>query len=183
MDPHAPLKAFHEAGLANADTVRALAASAITTTERLVALNLDFARAALTRSAGLWLATPERPDWQETMAQQGSEMRQIAESGTAYLRGVYEIAAAAQGEVAEVVSSRFAESSDGLGDALDILVRNAPSGSKTAAGAMRSALASNRLAYENIVSTARQVAEANVAAVSNAVKAMSASPAATRKAA
>lgn len=183
MDTHASLQAFKDASLANADAARAIAASMIATTERLMALNLDFARSTLARSAGAAQAVPERFNWQELVSRQGGELREMAESGAAYLRGLHEIATAAQGEAAEVISSRLAESSDSLGSVLDRLAQNGPSGSQ-AANAMRSALANNRLAYENIVSTTRKVAEANAAAVSNAVKAMGEMPAmAVRKAA
>lgn len=182
MNSQAPLQAFQDAGRANADAIRSLGTSAIAATERLLALNLEFAQAALTRGAEFALTTPASGDWQT--AAQGAGLRAVAESAADYLRSVQVIAADAQREAEQVISSRLAEGREALGAAIDAVMQNGPSASQAAAGVMRSALDKNRIAYENIVLTTRKVAEANAAAVSNAVKAMSLSAAASaRKAA
>lgn len=182
MNSQSPLQAFQDAGRANADAIRSLGASAISATERLLALNLDFARAALARGAEFALTTPASGDWQ--ISAQGVELRAFAESAADYLRSVQEIAADARHEAEQVISSRLAEGRDALGATLDAVMQNGPAGSQAAASVMRSAIDKNRIAYENIVLATRKVAEANAAAVSNAVKAMGMSAAtAARKAA
>lgn len=182
MNSQASLQAFQDAGRANAEAIRSLGSAAIAATERLLALNLDFARAALSRGAELALTAPARGDWQ--MSVQSVELRAAAESAADYLRSVQAIAADVQRETEQVISSRLAEVQDALGAVIDAVMQNGPSGSETAASVMRSALDKNRIAYENMVLTTRKVAEANAAAVSNAVKAMGMSAAtAARKAA
>lgn len=172
MNPHKSLQTLTDAGAANADTARSLALSAIAMTEGMVALNLDYARSALNRRPRFTAFTSQNIDLAQWLSQPGQELRETMETAASYLRSVNELATLGQADAAEAITARMAEISDSLGTTLDALGNDWPVGSQAAANAVRSALANNRLAYDNIVNASRKVAEANTAAVNNAVKAM-----------
>lgn len=184
MNPHQSLQAMTNAQLENLEATRALALSSVTATERLVTLNLEFVRSAFERLAQRTEAAPVDFDWQELVSRQNAELHAATEKTAAYLRGVYDLAMDMQMEVADLTSSPMEVFGDALAPLLDTLARG-PSGSQTAAGAVRSALTNHRIAYENLLQSTRRTAEANVAAVNHAFQAMggSATSKAARKAA
>lgn len=182
MNPQASLQTLAEAGAANAAVARSLALSALAFAERLSTTHLEFARASLEQAGDFPSSGSGITDWQEFAARQNAVMREAAERAGAWLHGVCEAGSEAQAAAADAVSSHLNEIGDTVGTMLDRLTEGGPAGSNAAADAVRSALAGNRIAYDNIVGITRKMAEANAAVVSGAVKAMSA-PAPMRKAA
>ena len=182
MNPHKSLQTLTDAGVANAGVARSLALSAIAMTEGMVALNLDYARSALTRRPSFTAFTPQHIDLSQWVSQPGQELRETMATAATYLRSVNELATQGQADAAEAITTRLAEISDTLGTTLDTLGQDWPVGSQAAANAVRSALDNNRLAYDNLVNASRKVAEANATAVNNAVKAMGIAPTAQKPA-
>lgn len=174
MNPQAPLQTLAEAGAANAAVARSLALSALAFAERLSATHLEFARASL-EQAGDFPTPDGMADWQSFAARQSAAMRAAGERAGAWLHGVCEAGSEAQAAAAEAVSSHLNEIGDTVGALLDRLTESGPAGSNAAADAVRSALAGNRIAYDNIAGITRKMAEANAAVVGGAVKALGAS--------
>jgi hypothetical protein len=98
---------------------------------------------------------------------------------------VYEISAQTQEELSKMIEAQFGDFQKTVAGLLDKAAKSAPAGSDVAVAAVKSAIAAATSAFDNMNKAAKQVAEiaeANVAAATNAtVKAVGASAAAGKK--
>ena len=173
------------ANKANVETLLTLANTAFASAERIAALNLNTARAVLEDTVASAKALMAAKDVQELVALQTSLAQPVVEKAVAYSRSVYEISAQTQEEFAKVLESQFAEFQKSVAGLLDKAAKSAPAGSDVAVAAVKSAIAAANSAFDSMNKAAKQVAEiaeANVAAATNAtVKAVGATAAAGKK--
>jgi phasin family protein len=174
------------ANKANVETMLTLANTAFASAERLAALNLNTARSLLEESVTNVKALLGAKDVQELFSLQSALAQPAIEKAVAYSRSVYEITSQTQDEVSKIVEAQFAEINKNVTSALDKAAKNAPAGSDVAVAAVKSAIAAANSAYDSMSKAAKQVAEmaeANVAAATNAtVKAVGAAPKAKKAA-
>ncbi len=160
---------------ANVETIFGLTNKAFEGVERLVELNLQVARAAISEAAASTKAALSVKDPQELMALQAQFLQPAAEKAAAYGRHVYDIAAATGAEVTKVAEAQAADVQAKVMGLVDSAVKNAPAGSESAVAMVKSAVAAASNAYESVNKAAKQaaeVAEANFQAMQNtAVKA------------
>ncbi|MBI4988886.1 MAG: phasin family protein [Rhodocyclales bacterium] len=172
------------ANKANVEAMLTLANTAFASAERFAALNLNTARAVLEDSVNNAKALLGAKDLQEAISLQATLAQPSVEKAVAYSRSVYEISAQTQEEFSKLVEAQFAEVNKNVASSLDKAAKSAPAGSDVAVAAVKSAIAAANSAYDTMSKAAKQVAEiaeANVAAATNAtVKAVGA--AATTKA-
>ena len=157
------------ANKANVETLFGLTNKAFEGVERLVELNLQVAKAALSEVAEGTKAALSVKDAQELLALQSSLLQPAAEKAAAYSRSVYEIAASTGAEVSRVAEAQAAEAQANFMAMVDAAVKNAPAGSENAVALIKSAIAAANNAVESAQKTAKQaaeVAEANFKAVS-----------------
>ncbi|MEW6703713.1 MAG: TIGR01841 family phasin [Pseudomonadota bacterium] len=167
---------------ANVETLFGLTNKAFEGVEKLVELNLQVARTALTEAAENTQAALSVKDAQELLALQTGLLQPVAEKAAAYSRHVYDIAAATNAEVSKVAESRLADSQATFMNLVDSAVKNAPAGTENAVALVKSALAAANNAYESVHKAAKQAAEiadANIQAMTTT--AVKASQAATPK--
>ena len=148
-----------------------LANTAFASAERLAALNLNTARSFLEDGMANAKALLGAKDLQQLMALQTTLAQPSVEKLVAYSRDIYEIATQTQEEVSKIVESQFAEMNKNVSSVLDKAAKNAPAGSDVAVAAVKSAIAAANSAYDNMSKAAKQVAEiaeANMAAATNA---------------
>jgi len=173
------------ANKATVESMLTIANTAFASAERLAALNLNTARTMLEDAVNNAKALLAVKDLQELLNLQSAFAQPIVEKAVAYSRGVYEISAQTQEEMSKVFEGQFAELNKNVAAALDKAAKSAPAGSDVAVAAVKSAIAAANSAYDSMNKAAKQVAEiaeANVAAATNAtVKAVGAA-AATPKA-
>lgn len=151
----------HKAGV---ETLLGLASSQFAAFERLSTLNFNAAKAAFEETLGRTKALLDAKDAQEYVNLSAAASRPAWEKAIAYSRGIYEVAAQAQGEVAKFLEERAAEFNKNLAGVLDKLSKSAPAGSDIAVAAMKSALAAASTAYDSLNKVAKQateIAEAN----------------------
>jgi phasin family protein len=153
-----PLEALSSTSKANVDAIRTLASSSIKATERLMALNMDFARNAL-HIGGDYTRQVSHAGWQKTMSHQDEIFQKGAEQTTAYLRNVQDILGDAQADFTTVVSSRIEEMRDVLTSMLDSMARSTPAGSENAIAAVRTAILNTSSAYNQVLKNAQLMAE------------------------
>jgi phasin family protein len=169
---------FASTNKATLDTLTTIAQTALASTERFTALNLNTARAAMEDMSANIGALLQAKDPQQLMTMQTSMAQPTFEKIFAYSRGVYEIASEAQGEMTKLVQSQFSAMNKNMTSAIDQASKNAPAGSEVAVSAVKSAIAAANSAFDSMSAAAKQVtemAEANVAAATNAtVKAVGA---------
>lgn len=172
------------ANKANVETLLTIANTAFASAERFAALNLNTARAILEDSVASAKAVLAVKDVQHLVSLQTTLAQPAVEKAVAYSRSVYEIATQTQEELSRVVEGQFSELNKNVASALDKAAKNAPAGSEVAVAAVQSAIAAANSAYDSMTKAAKQVAEiaeANVAAATNAtVKAVATSAAAAK---
>jgi len=176
---------FATANKAAVDSMLSLANTALASAERIAALNLNTARSVLEDSVSSTKAIMGAKDAQEAIAIQTNLAQPNVEKAVAYSRSIYEIAAQNQEEMTKMLEAQFGDFQKQIADMLDKVAKSAPGGSDVAVAAVKSAIAAATSAFDNMNKAAKQVseiAEANVAAATNAtVKAVS-STAAKKKA-
>ena len=174
---------FAAANKANLETLFGLTNKAFEGVEKLVELNLQVAKAALSESAENTKAVLAVKDAQELLALQASFLQPTAEKAAAYSRHLYDIAAATSAEVTKTAEAQFAEVQQKFMSAVDSAAKNAPAGTENAVTLVKSAITAANNAYESVHKAAKQaadIAEANFNAVTTT--AVKASQAATKSA-
>lgn len=153
------------------ETLLTLANTAFASTERLAALNLNTARAAMEDSVASVKALLSVKDAQDLLSLQTASLQPSIEKSVSYSRSVYEILSQTQEEVSKVVESQLAEVNKTISATLDKAAKQAPAGSDVAVAAVKSALAAANSAYDSVTKAAKQVValtEANVTAATDA---------------
>lgn len=163
------------ANKANVETLFGLTNKAFEGVERLVELNLQVARTALSEAAEGAKAALSVKDAQELLSLQAGLLQPTAEKAVAYGRHVYDIAATTNAEVGKLAEAQVNEIQKKFLTGVDSAIKNAPAGTESAVSLMKSAIAAANNAYESVQKAAKQAAEiadANIQAVTNtAVKA------------
>jgi len=160
---------------AQIETLFGLTQTAFEGVERLLELNLQVTRAALSESSNNTQALLSVKDAQELMALQASLMQPLAEKTAAYSRQLYEIAAGTGSGFARLAEAQGAEVQQKFMAVVDNVARNAPAGSETAVVAMKNAVASANTAMETVqraVKQATDVAQANFQSMSDSALAV-----------
>jgi phasin family protein len=149
---------------ANIETIFGLTQKAFEGVEKLVELNVQATKAALSESANNTQALLSVKDAQELLALQANLFQPLAEKTVAYSRHLYDIA---QGTTAEFGKAAEAQASDTQKKFLAVVdnaSKNAPAGSETAVAVMKSAVSAANNAMESVqkaVKQATEMAEAN----------------------
>jgi phasin family protein len=157
---------------AHVETLFGLTHKAFEGVEKLVELNLQAAKVVMTEAADTTRAALGVKDAQELMALQQATLQPAAEKAVAYSRNVYEIATATNDEFVRVAETQFADLQKTFTSVVDSMVKNAPAGSETAVGFVKSAMAAANNAIESAQKVAKQaadVADANFQAVTGSV--------------
>jgi phasin family protein len=149
---------------ANVETLFGLTNKAFEGVEKLVELNLQVAKAAMTEAADAAKAVLSVKDAQELMALQASLLQPAAEKASAYSRHVYDIATATSADVSRVAESTVADVQKKIVALVDGATKNAPAGSENVVALVRSAVAAANNAFDGVQKATKQateVAEAN----------------------
>jgi phasin family protein len=158
------------ANKANVETLFGLTNKAFEGVEKLVELNLQVAKAALSEAADTTKAAMSVKDAQELFALQAGLLQPAAEKAAAYSRHLYDIMAGANAEVTKAAEAGMADSQKKVLALVDNAVKNAPAGTESAVALVKSAVAAANNAYESVHKAAKQateVAEANFTAMTN----------------
>jgi phasin family protein len=176
---------FAAANKASVEAMLSLANTALASAERIAALNLNTARSLLEDGVANTKAILGAKDPQEALAVQASLTQPNVEKAVAYTRSVYEISAQSKEEVSKLLEGQFGDFQKQVAGLLDKAAKSAPAGSDVAVNAVKSAIAAATSAFDSMNKAAKQVAEiaeANVAAATNAtVKAVGTTAAAGKK--
>ncbi len=160
---------------ANLEILFGLTNKAFEGVEKLVELNLQVAKAAMSEVAGTTKAALSVKDAQELMALQASLLQPAAEKASAYSRHVYDIATATSADVSKVAEASVAQAQQKFVAMIDTATKNAPAGSENVVALVKSAVAAANNAFDGVQKATKQateVAEANFHAMTaNAAKA------------
>jgi phasin family protein len=126
--------------------------------ERLLALQLGFAKTALgdaTRSARAATGTQ---DVQQLLAIRTKAAETAMTQWLEYSRGLYEVASDAQAELSKLAEERLAELQRTITESVDQAAKSAPAGSDVAVAAMKNSLAAATAAFDSFSKAARHAA-------------------------
>jgi phasin family protein len=146
------------------DTLFGLTQKAFEGVEKLVELNLQATKAALSESANNTQALLSVKDAQELLNLQASMVQPLAEKTVAYSRHLYDIAAGTGAEFSKAAEATAADTQKKFMAVVDNASKNAPAGSETAVAVMKSAVSAANNAIESVqkaVKQATDMAEAN----------------------
>lgn len=155
---------------AQLDALFGLTGKAFEGVEKLVELNLQVARTALSEAAQTAQTALSVKDAQELLALQASLLQPSAEKAVAYSRHLYDIASSTSSEFAKLAETQVADAQEKMGAVVENVTRNAPAGTENAVAFMQSAVASANNAYESLqkaVKQASDIVETNVNTVAN----------------
>jgi phasin family protein len=155
---------------ANVETLFGLSGLAFEGVEKLIELNTQVAKSALTEASQTIQAALSVKDAQELLALQAGLLQPAAEKAASYGRLVYEIAAETGAEVGRVAEATAADAQAKFMSVVDNAVKNAPAGTENAVALVKSAVAAANNAFESVQKAGKQaaeVAEANFQALSS----------------
>ena len=165
----------------NVEILIGLTSKAFEGVEKLVELNLQVAKAAMSEVADTAKAALSVKDAQELLALQAGLLQPVAEKAAAYSRHLYDIATSTSAEVGKVAEATTADAQKQFMSLVDTAVKNAPAGSENVVALVKSAVAAANNAFDGVQKATKQatdVAEANFQAISaTAVKASQAAKA------
>ncbi len=149
---------------AHLETLFGLTHKAFEGVEKLVELNVQATKAALTESASNAQALMSVKDAQELLTLQASLMQPLAEKTVAYSRHLYDIASGTGAEFTKAAEATAVDTQKKILAVVDNAAKNAPAGSETAVAVMKSAVSAANNAMESVqkaVKQATEMAEAN----------------------
>jgi len=154
----------------NIETLYGLTSRAFEGIEKLVELNMQATKAALSASSDHTQALLSVKDAQELLALQAGLFQPLAEKAAAYSRQLYDIASGITSELGKAFEANVNETQSRIASLVDTAAQNAPAGSETAVAMLKSTVAAANNAFESVqkaVKQASDVAQANFNAVTN----------------
>ncbi|SRR5258706_14460679 len=127
--------------------------------EKLVELNLQTGKTALSEVAQASSAALSVKDPQDFVALQTSSVQPSVEKLAAYGRQVYDIVSATNAEVAQIAEAAAADAQKAFTSSFELAVKNAPAGTENAVAFVKSAVAAANSAYESVQKAVKQAAE------------------------
>ncbi len=149
---------------ANIETIFGLTQKAFEGVEKLVELNMQATKAAMSESANSTQALLSVKDAQELLTLQAGLMQPLAEKTVAYSRHLYDIAQGTTAEFGKAAEAQASDTQKKFMAVVDNASKNAPAGSETAVAVMKSAVSAANNAMESVqkaVKQATEMAEAN----------------------
>ena len=138
--------------------------------EKLVELNVQATKAALSESSNHAQAIMGVKDAQEFFALHAAMVQPLAEKTASYSRHLYDIAQAANTDMGKTIEEQTAQTQKKIMSMVEDASQNAPAGSETAVAVMKSAVAAASTAFESMQKAVKQagdMAESNFNSVSD----------------
>lgn len=136
-----------------------VAALALNSYEKLVALNLSATKTFLADSAQQVQSAFAAKTPQDFIAAQQSLVQPLVEKTTAYTRAVYDIAAETGAGLNKAAEGKLADASSTVKAALDASLKYAPAGSEVAVTAIKDAVTAGQKAIDAAQASAKKTAE------------------------
>lgn len=155
--------------------------------ERLVALNLNAARASMEDGSAALRALLAVKSPAELAALQTAFVKPAAEKAVAYYRASYEILAQSVEAAVKPFEAKVAELNGAFTAQFEKAAKSAPAGSEAAIAAMRNAIVAANSTFDSVNKATRKVVELTeknlTASTDAAIKAVATKPAAAKKSA
>jgi phasin family protein len=147
------------ANKANLETLLNLTNKAFEGVEKLVELNMQVAKTAMSENVENAKRALSVRDAQQLMAMQAGMVQPLAEKIMAYSRHLYNIANETQATFATVAEAQMKANNSKLHSMVEDLTKNAPAGSEAAVQAVKQAMAAANNAYETTQKSIKQAVD------------------------
>jgi phasin family protein len=136
-------------------TATRLSKLSLDSAERMLALQIGFAKNALGDATRTAKASTGTQDVQQLLALRTQAAEAAMSQWMEYSRGLYEIASGAQAELTKLAEERLASLQGAVNEAVDEAAKSAPAGSDVAVAAMKSSMAAATAAFDSFTKAAK----------------------------
>ena len=143
---------------ATVDTAARLTRISMDSTERVIALQLDFAKTSLEQATRAARAVVGARDVQELFALRARNAESAVEKLMGYSRSLYEISSEAQTQFSRLAEERMSNFQAAVSETVEKAAKSSPAGGDVAAAAIKSSLAATTAAFDSFNKAARNVA-------------------------
>jgi phasin family protein len=143
---------------ATVDSAVKLTRISMDSAERVIALQLDFAKTSLEQATRGAKAIAGAKDVQELLAVRTRNTESAVERLMGYSRSLYEISSEAQSQYSKLAEERMSTFQQAVTQSVEQAAKSAPAGSDVAVAAMKSSLAATTAAFDSFNKAARQIA-------------------------
>lgn len=147
-----------QVGRAAAETAARATRISLDSAERTFAVQLEYAKGALTQAAINAQAITRVNDVQGLMALPSRLAETAMENFIGYSRSLYEVASEAQSEYSRLAEERMAAFQAAMTETMDQATRSAPAGGDVAMAAFKSQLAATTAAFDTMTKAAKNIA-------------------------
>ena len=147
-----------ELSTATVDAAARLTRISMDSTERTIAVQLEYAKGALSQATLNAKALAGARDVQEFLALRTRIAENALENMMGYSRSLYEVASEAQGELSKLAEERMSSFQKAVSETVDQAAKSAPAGGDIAAAAIKSSLAAATAAFDTFAKAGRHVA-------------------------
>ena len=146
---------FAEINQSAVDAAAKLSKVSIESAERMFALQLAFAKAALADATSTARAAATTQDPQQLLALRTKSAEAAMSQMIELSRSLYEVASGAQAEFTKLAEERLSAVQRGVTESVDQAARSAPAGSDVAVAALKSSMAAATAAFDTFSKAAR----------------------------
>ena len=139
-------------------TATRLSKLSLDSAERMLALQIGFAKSAIGDATRTARASTGTQDVQQLLALRTKAAEAAMGQWMEYSRGLYEIASDAQAELSRLAEERLATVQRTITETVDQAAKSAPAGSDIAVAAMKSSLAAATAAFDSFAKASRHAA-------------------------
>ena len=147
-----------EIGSATVDAAARLTKISMDSTERVIALQLEYARTALEQATRSARELAKAKDVQEILAVRTRNAETAVERLMGYSRSLYEISSEAQTQFSRLAEERMTNFQAAVSETVEKAAKSTPAGGDVAAAAIKSSLAATTAAFDSFNKAARNVA-------------------------
>ena len=149
---------FAEIGSATMDAAARLTKISMDSTERVIALQLEYAKTALEQATKSARDLAKARDVQEILAVRTRNAETAVERLMGYSRSLYEISSEAQTQFSRLAEERMSNFQAAVSETVEKAAKSTPAGGDVAAAAIKSSLAATTAAFDSFNKAARNVA-------------------------
>jgi phasin family protein len=147
-----------EIGRATVDAAAQFTRISMNSAERVIALQLDYAKTSLEHATRTARALAGAKDLQEMMSVRTRNAENALEKLMGYSRSLYEVASEAQTEFSRLAEERMSSFQQAVSETVDQAAKAAPAGGDVAVAAIKSQLAATTAAFDSFTKAARHMA-------------------------
>jgi phasin family protein len=140
------------------DAATRLTRISMDSTERTIAVQLEYAKGAIKQATLNAKAVTGAKDVQELLSLRSRIAENTLENIMGYSRSLYEVGAEVQAELSKLAEDRMSAFQQAVTESVEQAAKAAPAGGDVAVAAMRSSLAATTAAFDSFSKAAKQVA-------------------------